>query len=146
MKKSFYVFLIMGFMFSLISCSTPEEKAYKEVYELGVNAIKAKLKSPSSAKFQELKEVTNKSYTVGDQPVSVAVACPEKLTGNKDVDAAMIKGLEGLKVDYCNMDIGVEAQNSFGVLIKSIWQVKGRMLKYKDGSGNKWEIEFLDEL
>lgn len=140
MKKSFYVFLIMGFMFSLISCSTPEEKAYKEVYELAKKDITDKLKAPSSAKFQDLSDIVEKKYVLGTEPMTIAEAAPDLETGNPKIDSVRALQLDGVKVDYCTMDIAVEAQNSFGVMIKDTWEVVGRKLNYKDGKDSKWTL------
>lgn len=148
MKYSIYLVLI-PFLILVSSCASDEEKSYKEVYEKGVEKIKEQLKVPTSAKFEPYSDLdsTKKLFMAGTIEEKYSTY-NHSLNNDPVIDSVMDASVGKVKVDICYLYVNVDAQNSFGTFMRSIWSIKAERYRYvnKNDEPSEWEIKRVEKL
>ncbi len=137
-----YLPIIFAILISiLLGCSSPEEKAKKEVYDLGVKVITERLKVPSTAKFQPFGEITKDKirFSKGDKIFKYSELNPSS-TYTEELKKKMDDNFGDIRVDVIIIELYVEAQNIFGVFIKSTWTIAASRQVYAKGEPNIWAL------
>jgi len=142
-----YIFTIL----LILSCSSEE----KDLYNKTVDGIKNHLKTPSTANFQPFSEVSIVVKKSSNKEKYTIVSAFEKsLCGKIDEisnDSIVVEAIKktdsiananfgDIYTESADFEIEVEAENSFGALIKNNWAILAHRMLFNDGTKSKWLI------
>ena len=130
--------IVLFFAVILLSCTSEK----KELYNLAIEEVKANLKAPSSAKFEDYDE-KNVSIWLNagkDSPFMESIS-PELWAAMSD--SLKDYASEEYKYDKALVQGKYEAQNSFGVMLKGKYAISFKRYekKYCGDKKCEWKID-----